>query len=67
MFGLIKKSKIEKLQSQLASERINSSQLTDEVSMFRRENKILREANARLFEKTAAARSRDAKGHFLPK
>lgn len=69
MFGLttIKKSKVERLQAQVATERINNSQLVDEVSTLRRENRILSEANARMFEKTPAARSRDAKGHFLPK
>jgi len=66
MFGFttIRKSKVERLQAQLATERINVSQLTDEVSMFRKENKILREANVGLYER--AYRKRDAKGHYLP-
>ena len=34
---------------------------------LRQANKILRESNMRLFEKTPAARLRDEKGHFLPK
>lgn len=69
MFGLttIKKSKVERLEAQLASERINNSQLVDEVNTLRVENKALRELNARLFEKSAAARKRDDKGQFLPK
>jgi len=69
MFGLttIKKSKVERLQARVATEKINNSQLLDEVTVLRKENKILREANARLFEKSAAARKRDEKGHFLPK
>lgn len=69
MFGLttIKKSKVERLQAQVATERINNSQLVDEVTVLRKENKILREANQRLFQKTPAARQRDSKGHFLPK
>ena len=66
MFGLtiIKKSKIEKLQTQFVAEKINVSQLTEEIAMYRRENKLLRESNHRLFEKTAAARTRDPKGKF---
>ena len=67
MLTIVRKSKIEKLQAQLTSARLDSSNYSDEVRLLKKENKILREANARLFEKTASARKRDAKGHFLPK
>ena len=40
---------------------------TSELADLRQANKILRESNMRLFEKTPAARLRDEKGHFLPK
>ena len=67
MLTIVKKSKIEKLQAQVTSARLDSSLYADEVELLKIENRILREANARLFEKTASARSRDEKGHFLPK
>lgn len=66
MLGLVKKSKLENAQAQLANERINNSQLVDEVTTLRKENKTLRERNAVLFSRTPAARKRDTKGHFLP-
>ena len=38
-----------------------------EIFELKTANKILRESNMRLFEKTPSARLRDEKGHFLPK
>ena len=41
--------------------------LHQELDELKAANKILRESNMRLFEKTPSARLRDEKGHFLPK
>ena len=41
--------------------------LNQELDELKAANKILRESNLRLFEKTPAARKKDSKGRFLPK
>lgn len=67
MFGLVKQSKVERLQAELVSERIDKGHLLDKVTELEKANKVLRDSNLVLFQKTPAARKRDAKGHFLPK
>jgi len=41
--------------------------LNNEIDELKAANKILRESNARLFDRTPAARKRNLKGQFLPK